>query len=291
MTKRQDSLEALDKALASVPEVSVPAGLADRITATALALPQDAPEHGEAGPSDGRSVFKWGAGITAIAASLAAAFLILTQLTLGPQLEVMTANGEQRTIALEDGSSITLNGGTHLQLEEGRERFARLIEGEAMFRIVHDETRPFIVETANYRLVDKGTAFNVDSSRESVEVAVSEGLVEVELQEGEHLLEPGDALELAQNAVARKTTVDPADIGRWTTGQLVFELASLREVAQDLTRATGQPIALDSALDERRFSGVIAVETADDALAQTLAELLDVKVIQGDPAWTFAAAE
>ncbi len=60
---------------------------------------------------------------------------------------VATGAGEQRMVALADGSRIHLNGSTRLVLDRDNARFARLDEGEALFSVVHDDSRPFQVET------------------------------------------------------------------------------------------------------------------------------------------------
>lgn len=104
-----------------------------------------------------RGALGWGA----VAASLVAfaGYSLLVPASAGYAVE--TKAGERQSVALADGSRIDLNGGTRLMLDRENPRFAQLERGEALFTVVHDETRPFIVKTGGATLTDAGTAFNV----------------------------------------------------------------------------------------------------------------------------------
>src|SRR5512138_3069819 len=92
-----------------------------------------------------------------------------------------TAVGEQRSIALEDGSVVQLN--THSQLRTHFSRSLRaveLLEGEAIFRVTKDAHRPFRVRTGATDIVAVGTAFNVNADDARTIVTVLEGRVRVD---------------------------------------------------------------------------------------------------------------
>jgi len=76
--------------------------------------------------------------------------------------EFRTALGEQRSVLLADGSRATLNTASTIEviLQKGR-REVRLVQGEALFEVAHDATRPFVVRAGNALLKDVGTQFNV----------------------------------------------------------------------------------------------------------------------------------
>ncbi|MEJ0036699.1 MAG: FecR domain-containing protein [Gammaproteobacteria bacterium] len=92
-----------------------------------------------------------------------------------------TRTGETSTVKFSEGSVAYLNTRTQLRwLGSGNDRRVELISGEALFDVVHDETRPFAVILDGSEIRVLGTRFNVyrkDSG--DVVVTVLEGTVEV----------------------------------------------------------------------------------------------------------------
>src|SRR6185503_10826379 len=101
--------------------------------------------------------------------------------------EMRTNAGEQRTFNLADGSTVILGAASTLRVAEGFGTSTRevYLEGQAFLRVVHDSTRPFVVNAAGTRTTDLGTAFEVRAyPNEMVRVAVTEGMVEVRRDTG-----------------------------------------------------------------------------------------------------------
>ena len=101
--------------------------------------------------------------LTAAAFGLVAAmaFLVLVgpDFLLQLQADDWTAIGEQRTLQLPDGSSVTLNTKTAIATEfAGPTRGIRLLAGEAFFTVSPDPHKPFIVESHNVVARALGTA-------------------------------------------------------------------------------------------------------------------------------------
>ena len=91
-----------------------------------------------------------------------------------------TVKGEQQTHSLEDGSVITLNTDSYVEVDftEGQ-RDIRLLKGEALFSVAHDEQRPFLVFANDGIVRAVGTEFSVHITDFAMEVIVSEGSVEL----------------------------------------------------------------------------------------------------------------
>jgi transmembrane sensor len=88
--------------------------------------------------------------------------------------------GEQRVITLADGSEVELNARSKIRLEFGdTERRVELIAGQALFRVVKDKRRPFVVESGSTRVRAVGTEFDVYRKRGGTIVTVVEGRVAV----------------------------------------------------------------------------------------------------------------
>lgn len=224
--------------------------------------------------------------VGAIAASFVAAvsFGVWTQM---PQpYDVMTGPGQREIVALPDGSKITLNGNSKISLDHQKPRYARLDHGEALFTVVHDDADPFIVDTADVRLVDAGTEFNVINSADTLDVAVSEGLViynpnreNVSLPAGKRLYRP------ASENRATVSTIAIEQVGSWRTGRLSFAGETLGEVAQALNRTLGVHIVASPNVAIRPFSGVIQLNDGDQQNIEPIAAVLGVRAKKQGKGW------
>jgi transmembrane sensor len=114
-----------------------------------------------------------------LGAGLAAAMIALTVLPLWNVYS--TGTGEIRTVTLDDGSTVWLNGDSRLRVDfTAPTRRVVLERGEAFFKVAHDTSRPFVVDAESQRITVTGTQFDVRRAPESVEVSVTEGHVNVD---------------------------------------------------------------------------------------------------------------
>jgi transmembrane sensor len=213
--------------------------------------------------------FVWAAA----AVLLMAVGLVLFKLKT-PQ-EFRTALGEQRSVLLADGSRVTLNTASTIEVSLKGRRDVRLVRGEALFEVAHDPARPFVVHAGNALLSDVGTQFNVDMRSNGTTVTVVEGRVAVDsgsLREnaGAQAAHGGpgtlEALILEAND---RVVITPAGLGApqhgvnvtptvaWTQRQLMFEHRPLSEVAEEFNRYNRDRIDIDSAeLKRQEVTGV-----------------------------------
>jgi transmembrane sensor len=88
--------------------------------------------------------------------------------------------GERRSITLADGSTIDLDARSRVKVKfSKRERDVELVEGQALFGVAHDASRPFIVSAGNTAVRAVGTQFDVYRKRSGTTVTVVEGRVAV----------------------------------------------------------------------------------------------------------------
>ncbi|WP_442679282.1 FecR family protein [Sphingomonas sp. ASY06-1R] len=227
-----------------------------------------------------RRVAWWTGGGVGLAAAAAAVFALVLPTTAPDLMVTQTGPGEQRTVALPDGTQVALNGDSRLVFSAKDDRTARLERGQAMFSVVHDDNRPFTVDVGGQRLVDLGTRFDVLRTSQGSEVAVAQGAVLYDPQ--------GAAVRLGAGRMLRKndrsdlvevSDVDPALVGTWRSGRLVYHGARLQRVADDLGRLTGEHVAVAPALAERPFTGVIVVPAHDRRdFLNRLGQVLDVDI-------------
>jgi transmembrane sensor len=88
--------------------------------------------------------------------------------------------GERRSITLADGSTVDLNARSRLRIEfSKKERRVELVEGQALFQVSKDKSRPFIVSSGDATVRAVGTQFDVYRKATGTTVTVLEGRVAV----------------------------------------------------------------------------------------------------------------
>lgn len=223
----------------------------------------------------------------AMAAALVAVIGLSTVNPFGNADRIETAAGEHRTIKLADGSRIEINGGSVVEIDKYRPRFARLEAGEAMFHVVHRDDDPFVVEAGGDRIVDLGTAFNVVRRERQTSVAVSEGIVLYNPDRDKVRLVAGKAIE-ARDDDARPPVVqdiDVASVGGWRSGLLVYNGAPLAVVAEDLKRTAGMAVEVTPAAATLSFRGALIIDANRDRTISDLAALSGTKARRQGDGW------
>jgi transmembrane sensor len=193
----------------------------------------------------------------ALAASLIVAVGIAWTMFRQPE-QYMTAFGEQRSVMLADGTRVTLNTASKIEVELGdKHRVVRLVQGEALFEVAHDTTRPFDVSAGNATVRAVGTQFNVDARAQLTTVIVVEGRVAF-ISGKAPVLVAGDRLVVGAAGTATLSHGNNVSAAlAWTRHQLVFERRALGEVAAEFNRYNRGRITIETAsLREQEVTGV-----------------------------------
>jgi transmembrane sensor len=197
-----------------------------------------------------------------------------------------TAPGERRIVTLADGTHITLNGGSYLQVTLGRnERRVVMADAEAVFDVAKDPHRPFFIEAGDREIRVVGTEFNVLRHKGEVSVTVRRGVVEVRPKDKPRSaplarLTKGQALTHREGQKAdRVLAANPDDALAWTTGRLVFRERPLAEVATTLSRYTARPVTVAPDAQALPVTAVLNIGS-DEAMLGSLSAFLPVRVEQ-----------
>lgn len=176
-----------------------------------------------------------------------------------------TAAGEHRTIALRDGSRLSLNSATKVRVRfTGEERQLVLGEGQALFNVAKDKARPFTVKVGDVTVTATGTRFDVSRHGERILVTLIEGGVTVRAPDGS--VDPLRAGEQWQWPVkgARVRKVKADAVAAWAEKRIVFDGAPLAEALAEMNWHGGSTVILDAAdFGSRRISG--SFEAGDTA--------------------------
>jgi len=170
-----------------------------------------------------------------------------------------TQTAEQRTVTLDDGSRIELNARTRLRVVySSQERSVDLLEGQALFEVAKDRSRPFIVRSGDARVRAVGTRFDVHRFGAAVKVTVLEGTVAVfQPAVSDFLVRTGEQTLVSGQGSAPPHVTNVAAATAWTRGQLEFDETPLSEVADDFNRYSSRRLVLESpGLADFRISGV-----------------------------------
>ena len=193
-------------------------------------------------------------------------------------------------------------------------RNVELLQGQALFRVVKDASRPFIVKVGATFVRAVGTEFDVYEKHGSTIVTVVEGRVAILTDHPIALPTPGvrsAAIDAPHRSNVQFPSVAPGKIGNilvasgeqltvspqeiqkdehpnianataWTQRQLVFESASLSDVADEFNRYNDKQLIVDDArLDTFHVSGVFS-STDPASLIRFLRARPELHIVETD---------
>ena len=254
------------------------------------------------------NLIRRGGLLAAAACALIVSVLLFSQREQVETRVYVSELGEVRQIPLEDGSRITLNTNSSLQVEYRKDsRRVALQRGEAYFEVARDARRPFVVIGSSAQARAIGTSYSV-RMKEAVgemQIRVVSGRVAVEAPQPD-VIAPLAAvrnwLGSKANNAAYLNANQQADVrlGKdahgsgqiqlsirdlqpgiferslmWREGLLSFEGVTLAEAIEEFSRYSRQKIIIRGALAQERVSGLFA---AADPVAFAHAIALSLKI-------------
>lgn len=209
-----------------------------------------------------RKLKTWHIAATAASVALLIGFFFLQNLTSPDYLEYVTAYGERTQVELPDGSTVMLNANTQLRWDtqwkkQGKRRVE--ISGEAFFDVQHfEDNTEFIVETDKVDVHVTGTSFNVRERSGEIEVFLSSGKVNLEIEEiGKRNISmtPGNEVVYlpASQEVITTASQTLAKSASWVEGRLDFENEYLPEILESFEELFGIDFVIsnETLLDKR----------------------------------------
>jgi len=203
-----------------------------------------------------------------------------------------TGKGETKVVALKDGSVVTLNTASEIQVDysDGL-RSVELIRGEALFDVAKNKARPFVVAAGDTNVRVVGTSFTVRHLEAApVQVLVREGIVDVfkpAVSAAPVRISANDMAVAMDggNAPISAAAVPAAQVHRqmaWQSGQLAFEGETLSQAAQEFSRYSDTRIVIeDPALAKEEIAGLFKA-TDPIGFAQTIAISLNAHARIGE---------
>ena len=169
------------------------------------------------------------------------------------QKKYNTTRGEKTNFTLSDGTNISLNAGSLLNVigMEGKTRDVRL-KGEAYFKVSRNEKKPFIIHTDLADIKVLGTSFNVKSySNDKLTVGVTEGKVQVIFKKNTGKTPNASILtksmELTyKNQTVSVSTIETPEIENWIKNKHVFISTPFSEIITELERSYAVDIQIEN---------------------------------------------
>ena len=248
------------------------------------------------GRSYRKSALKIAAVFTGIMVSGLLAFMLLRS---EPLTVYTTEFGKTRSVSLPDGSTVTLNANSTMYVAkswDGEGPREVWLEGEAFFEVqevfrhetnTNETTAPrpvkFIVYTGHVDVEVLGTEFNVNNRHSETRVVLKSGKVKLSINDGDKTDEiymvPGEMVAFnGLNKELVKKTVNPEVHASWKDHKLMFEEATLRQVAMTLEDLYGIKIRFEEpALADELFTGLIPYDDID-IIIEAFTKLYAIKI-------------
>jgi transmembrane sensor len=251
-----------------------------------------------------RVSIKW-AWVGGIAASLLVA-AVATTLLYEPTRVYRTGIGERQVAMLDDGSKLSLDAATEVdvRINRGRRELV-LVRGRAKFNVAKDPLRPFSVTAGDKIVVATGTAFTVEMLDRQVRVLLYEGHVAVLDRDshtpisraGSHLgskttadqmLMPGK--ELVTSLGATTGSLQAANVQQslsWEADQLTFDDEPLGSAVARINRYSKETLYVgDPEAARARINGVFTAGDTE-AFVEAVTILTPVRAVRGNGKITF----
>ncbi|CAD5200977.1 FecR domain-containing protein [Pseudomonas sp. FEN] len=184
-----------------------------------------------------------------------------------------TSVGQRRELTLDDGSRITLNTDTAIDvLFDAQQRLIRLREGEILVQTAPDnlpQPRPFLVSTRQGRIQALGTRFTVREWQPHTRLAVLDGAVRIELPPesgvAPRIVNAGQRTDFSSHAFGQQVAADDS-VSAWTQGMLMADNMRLADFVAELARYRKGFVRCDPAVADLRISGAFPISDSQRTL-------------------------
>ena len=189
-----------------------------------------------------------------------------------------TSVGEIRSVNLSDGSKVTLDTDTRVEVEISRSgRLALVRAGRARFDVSNGPT-PFLIEAGAARASVAGAVLDVEKFGDRSSVDVLKGSAKVAgwgSERGEQRLGAGETM--TSIPAGDRERLELASGPDWTRGMLQFDGTPLEAAVIQANRYSQSKILLAPGLERQRVTGAFRASDVQ-GLARALAEAFHLSV-------------
>jgi transmembrane sensor len=197
---------------------------------------------------------------------------------------VLTANGEQYSVDLPDGTKVWLNAASSIKFPTTfASKANRTVEltGEAYFEVAKDKAHPFIVKTDKQEIKVLGTHFNVSSypDEQFTKTTLFEGSVKVVSKTDAGsiaTLKPGQQAQVSSKTLKVKE-VDLTEGMAWKNGDFNFENEEFSSILNQVSRWYNVEIIDNKKHEGLKLTGMVSRSKSLSTVLNSLEGTADVK--------------
>ena len=177
-----------------------------------------------------------------------------------------TARGETYSMVLSDGSKVWLNSLSSIRFPvmfTGKERRVE-ITGEAYFQIKHNTKMPFKLVANGVEVQDLGTEFNVNdySDEPAIKTTLVSGRAKVIKGEKNHLLNPGQEVQIKQDELIFIENADVEQATAWKNGLFRFRHTDVGTVMREIDRWYNVDVNYEKTIPDEHLTGIVSREVS-----------------------------
>ncbi len=223
-------------------------------------------------------ILVWGFSIAASIILLVGLFFISQKST-----KKIIAENEIIRAQLPDNSEIVLNRNSQIEYSKNFEK-NRIVKlnGNAYFKVKHNENNHFIVAAGDYNIEVVGTEFYVNSDTNNFEVDVVKGRVKVfknQQTTDTIILSAGERTILSMKNLY-KLEIDNNNFLAWQTHKIVINNLTLRQIANILSIAYGVDIQISSPELEKLTMTATFENQSIQSIFSVIEATLNIKIIR-----------
>ncbi|OCZ97501.1 Fe2+-dicitrate sensor protein [Achromobacter xylosoxidans] len=191
--------------------------------------------------------------------------------------DLRTGTGERRAYPLPDGSVVTLNARSAVDLQfDDRVRVLRMREGAVYVRVAADAARPFIVASPDGEVQALGTVFGVARDARGSVACVIEHSVEIRAAGQRRTLAAGEGARFGADGIGAPDAA-LAEAAAWQDGMLVVRDQPLGEVVAALRPYRRGFLRISAKAARLRVLGAFPLDDTDRVL-ESLRQTLPIEV-------------
>lgn len=209
----------------------------------------------------------------------------LRRIALAGLAQYRTGVGEMKDFVLPDGTRVWLNTASAFNVHySAASRVLELVAGEVLIETAHEAGRSFVVQVGSDRMTALGTRFSVGAGQDDTYLAVYEGRVALDAEDGRRVVHAGEQVTLGPDG---RWLLERASRARevWAKGVLLAEDIPLGALIDELSRYVPGHLSVSPAAAQLRVIGGFPLNDPDRVLT-LLQEVLPIRVKRTLPWWT-----
>ena len=144
-----------------------------------------------------------------------------------------TGIGQQADVTLPDGSTVTLDTASRLEVRYDGDARRVLLDGQGWFQLKPSD-KPFLISAGGHDFTADAGSFDVRTDPGQVRAFASEGSLSLTGGDSSVALATGNLLDARGNDVTIRKLDDPASFTGWRTGLLQFDDVPVAQAANEL---------------------------------------------------------